>query len=215
LNQLRAEVFFRLLQRAVTDPSFPTQHGKRRIETQVVIGLDTLLGLREDPATINGRSVPADIARELATGTTALRRLVTDPVSGHLLDYGDRRDPPAALTEYLLARDRECRVPHCHIRATASDLDHAPPRRRGGVTSASNLGALSRGHHTPKTAGWTDILNSRADGSATYLTILGQQIPIPPRPVLGDPRDEPIPRTTADDDPIDDPVDAADDPPPF
>ena len=79
------------------------------------------------PATINGRSVPADIAREMATGTTALRRLVTDPVTGHLLNYGTTREPPTALAEFLLARDRECRVPNCHIRASACDLDHATP----------------------------------------------------------------------------------------
>jgi hypothetical protein len=219
LDQVRAEVFFRLLDRAVTDPTFPTQHGRRRIETQVVIGLDTLLGLRDDPATINGRSVPAEIARELATGTTALRRLVTDPVTGHLLDYGTRREPPAVLTEYLLARDQECRVPHCHIRATASDLDHAVPREHGGPTNTSNLGALSRGHHTPKTAGWTDIVDSRADGSAVYVTILGQRIPIPPRPVLGDPP-EPSPDTSTIGDDDTDATDnhhvtPDDDPPPF
>ncbi|HET8969428.1 MAG TPA: DUF222 domain-containing protein [Candidatus Nanopelagicales bacterium] len=190
LDQLRAEVFFCLLQRAVTDPAFPTAHGKRRVETQVVLTLDTLLGLRQDPGTINGRSVPADIARALASGTTALRRLVTDPVRGHLLDYGTAREPPADLVEFLLARDGECRVPHCRIRASACDLDHAVPRTQRGPTSSTNMGALSRGHHTPKTNGWTDIIESSADGSATYVSILGQRIPIPPRPVLGDPAPE-------------------------
>ena len=115
-----------------------------------MLTLDTLLGLRDDPATINGRSVPADIARELATGTTALRRLVTDPVTGHLLDYGTTREPPTALAEFLLARDRECRVPHCHIRASACDLDHATPWAQGGTSSSANMGALSRGHHTSR-----------------------------------------------------------------
>ena len=189
LDRLRAEVFFCLVEGAVTDPTFPTSHGRRRVETQVVLTLDTLLGLRHDPATINGRSVPADIARELATGTTALRRLVTDPVTGHLLDYGTTREPPTALAEFLLARDRECRVPHCHIRASACDLDHATPWAQGGTSSSANMGALSRGHHTLKTEGWTDITESNADGSAIYVTVLGQRIPIPPRPVLGEPVD--------------------------
>ena len=72
LDQLRAQVFFDLLERAVHDPTFPTAHGKRRVETQVVITLDTLLGLRNDPATINGCSVPAPIAREMAV--TALEK---------------------------------------------------------------------------------------------------------------------------------------------
>jgi hypothetical protein len=184
LDQLRSQVFFDLLARAVHDPAFPTEHGKRRIETQIVITLPALLGLRDDPATINGQSVPAPIARELATGTTALRRLVTDPVTGHLLDYGHRYQPPPDLTEYLIARDVVCRVPHCNIRASATDLDHARPATKGGRTSSANMGALSRGHHSPKTAGLTDLIESHADGSATYVTALGQRIHIPPRPVL-------------------------------
>lgn len=193
LDQLRAEAFLDLLDRAGSDPNFPTEHGKVRIETQVVLTLPTLLGLRADPATINGQSVPAKIARELASGTTALRRLVTDPVTGHLLDYGTREHPPAALTEFLLARDKTCRLPHCNIRASATDLDHVLPRSRGGATSSTNMGALSRGHHSPKTAGLTDITDSRPDGSATYITVLGQRIPIPPRPVLEPPAPDPEP----------------------
>ena len=47
------------------------------------------------------------------------------------------------------------------------------------------MGALSRGHHTLKTEGWTDITESNADGSAVYVTVLGQRIPAPP--LLGEP----------------------------
>jgi hypothetical protein len=191
LDQLRSQVFLDLLARAVHDPTFPTEHGKRRIETQIVIDLPTLLGLRDDPATINGQSVPGPIARELATGTTAIRRLVTDEVTGHLLDYGDRYQPPAALTEFLIARDETCRVPHCNIRAAACDLDHAKPKTQRGPTSSANMGALSRGHHSAKTAGLTDIIDSHPDGSATYITVLGRRIHIPPRPVLEPPAPEP------------------------
>jgi hypothetical protein len=116
-------VLLGLIHRAVTDPTFPTSHGKRRIDTQVVITLDTLLGLRQDPASINGRPVPGPIARELANASSSLRRLVTDPVGGHLLDYGDAYPVPQPLAEFVLARDGECRVPHCHVRATVSDLE--------------------------------------------------------------------------------------------
>ena len=66
---------------------------------------------------------------------------------------------------------------------------HATPWAHGGTSSSANMGALSRGHHTLKTEGWTDITESNADGSAIYVTVLGQRIPIPPRPVLGEPLD--------------------------
>jgi hypothetical protein len=206
LDQLRSQVFLDLLARAVHDPTFPTEHRKRRIETQIVIDLPTLLGLRDNPATINGQSVPGPIARELATDTTVLRRLVTDPVTGHLLDYGDRYQPPAALTEFLIARDQTCRVPHCNVRAAACDLDHVKPASQRGPTSSANMGALSRGHHSAKTARLTDIIDSHPDGSATYITTLGQRIHIPPRPVLEPPAPEPPEEEPTKEEPEDGPL---------
>jgi hypothetical protein len=186
LPQLRKAVLMDLLAAAAAAPDFPTQHGRRRIETQVVIDLPTLLGLRDNPAEINGVPVPAPIARELATQSSSLRRLVTDPVVGHLLDVGRTYQPSQALTEFILSRDATCRVPGCHTRAVVTDLDHAIPYSPSGTTSAENLGALCRSHHSLKTAGYTRLDDSAADGSATWRTVLGQQLPIAPRPVLPD-----------------------------
>jgi hypothetical protein len=187
LPWLRAQVLLRLLEKAAADTTFPTTHGRRRVETQVVLTLDTLLGLKDDPACINGRPVPGPIARELASNTSTLRRLVTDPVQGHLLDYGAAFPIPQALTEFVLARDRTCRVPGCNLPAVVTDLDHAIPREQDGASSSENLGALCRSHHTLKTAGLTDVQDSRADGSATYVTVLGERIQIPARPLLEPP----------------------------
>jgi hypothetical protein len=186
LPQLRKAVLMDLLAAAAAAPDFPTQHGRRRIETQVVIDLPTLLGLRDNPAEINGVPVPAPIARELAAQSSSLRRLVTDPVVGHLLDVGRTYQPSQALTEFILSRDATCRVPGCHTRAVVTDLDHAIPYSPSGTTSAENLGALCRSHHSLKTAGYTRLDDSAADGSATWRTVLGQQLPIAPRPVLPD-----------------------------
>ena len=184
LDQLRAHVFFDLLERAVHDPTFPIAHGKRRIKTQVVITPGHRARATQPPRDHQRMLRTRPIAREIAAGTTALRRLVTDPVTGHLLDYGTTREPPTALTKFLLARDQQCRVPHCNMRASTCDLDHAHPYHKDGTTSSTNMGALCRSHHSPKTAGYTDIIKSQADGSASYITALGQQIVIPPRPVL-------------------------------
>jgi hypothetical protein len=43
---------------------------------------------------------------------------------------------------------------------------------------------MCRSDHTAKTAGHTDLVDSAADGSAVYVTVLGQRIVIPPRPIL-------------------------------
>jgi hypothetical protein len=73
----------------------------RRGELQVVIDLATLLGLARDPALLAGAPVPAEIARELADTCGSLRRIITDPVTGHLLDYGTRVYLPDPLREFM------------------------------------------------------------------------------------------------------------------
>jgi len=65
-----------------------------------------------------------------------MRRLVTDPVTGHLLDYGRRSyEVPDALRRYLDARDRTCRFPGCNRRAEKRQLDHAIAWDDGGDTN--------------------------------------------------------------------------------
>ncbi|MGE0819878.1 MAG: hypothetical protein AB7O74_14570, partial [Candidatus Nanopelagicales bacterium] len=44
-------------------------------------------------------------------------------------------------------------------------------------------------HHQLKTAGYFDLVDSKADGSAVMTTLWGQRILIPPRPFLHDPDD--------------------------
>lgn len=106
-------------------------------------------------------------------------------MSGQLIEVGTGYTPPQAMTEFLLTRDRTCRAPGCNVRAVAADLDHTQEYADGGVTAPWNLMTFCRSHHTTKTAGHTDIERA-PDGSATYITVLGQRIPIPARRVLPD-----------------------------
>jgi hypothetical protein len=50
--------------------------------------LVTLRHERDNPVLLDGHVIPADLGRELAGYARAFRRLVTDPVNGHLLDDG-------------------------------------------------------------------------------------------------------------------------------
>lgn len=135
-------------------PDAPTKHG-RRVEMQVVIDLPSLLGLAENPAELEGYGpIPAAMARELAADAK-WRRLVVDPVTGHLLDYGSVvYRPPRALAEYIVARDRRCRFPGCNRKGDYCDIDHNEPAPRG-PTSSGNCCCLCRRHHRLKTfGGW-------------------------------------------------------------
>lgn len=151
----------------------------------VVITLDALLGLRaaagDDLALIRGPGglddwIPAAEIRDLITdgADITLRRLVTEPLTGHLLDASPTRYAPSErLRAFITARDQRCRWPGCTARAQHCDLDHATPYDQGGPTVRANLGALCRGHHRIKTHAGHHITHSLDDGSCTITTSTG------------------------------------------
>ena len=156
---------------------------RRPISVNVTIDLPTLLGLAENPGQLAGYgAIPASVARELAADGK-WKRFITDPQTGNLLDYGRQSyEPPQALIDFLIARDRTCRFPGCRRSAALSDIDHAQSWETGGHTSPDNLGALCRRHHRLKTHyGWN--VKSRADGSCTWTSPLGKIYLTPARPI--------------------------------
>ncbi|RSN56437.1 HNH endonuclease [Amycolatopsis sp. WAC 04182] len=183
LDQLRADVALDLLLGGQGGAS-------ERCEVFLYMDLFTYLGLNDEPAELAGHgSLPAGLARHIATGpNTVLRRIITDPLSGQVLDLGrDRYRPTAGLDEFVRVRDRECRRPGCHRPAQACDIDHSLPWQHGGHTNADELVDLCRRDHRLKDEpGWTYRLAS--DGTLTITTPTGQTYdsttpPLhPPRP---------------------------------
>jgi hypothetical protein len=157
---------------------------RRPVTVNVTIDLPTLLGLAENPGQLAGYgAIPASVARALASDGK-WQRFITDPQTGTLLDYGrESYEPPQALVDFLIARDRTCRFPGCRHSAARADLDHAQSWESGGETSAANLGALCRRHHQLKThGGWK--LVSHSDGACTWTSPLGKIYEVPARPML-------------------------------
>ena len=155
LAHKRADALTQWAHRALDAPDLPAQQGRKRLETQVIIDIATLLGLANNPGELVGHGpIPARLARDLAADSQ-WRRLVVDPVTGHLLDYGSHTyTPPAALREFVITRDRTCQFPGCSQPASRTDLDHMKPftgTHTGGSTSAANLHCLCRRHHKLKT----------------------------------------------------------------
>ena len=152
----------------------PWLHGLARID--ITVALTTLLGLDVQPGELAGYgAITAQTARRLAaTGTW--RRLVTDPLTGTVLDLGmHRHDPPDDLAEVIRARDRYCLSPICQVDSRRCDLDHRVPfgpDGTGGATSAENLGPTCRRDHLLKThAGW--VLERDADATFRWTTPTG------------------------------------------
>lgn len=161
---------------------------------RVTVPASTLLGLDDEPAELEGFGpVPADVARLLAEDAT-WRRLVTDPVTGVLVDYSSQAYAPGkVLRAAVEARDGTCTFVGCDTPAATCDLDHIEPfdhqwreragaagKNRPGQTNAGNLHALCRRHHLLKThAGW-GVERDPFTGITTWTTPAGRTHTRPP-----------------------------------
>ncbi|MBD0292095.1 MAG: DUF222 domain-containing protein [Jiangellaceae bacterium] len=171
----------------------------------VTVPFSTLFGMDEQPGDLHGYGpITPDVARKLAADGT-WRRLLTDPVSGALRDYGTTRyTAPPELAELIIARDRTCRFPTCTWPAEACDLDHTVPFSQGGATADSNFGPVHRGHHNDHTHhGWQ--VEQPEDGRFVWTAPTGHRYEVD-REVIGpfldeDPEPKPQPPPEADPDP--------------
>jgi hypothetical protein len=123
----------------------------RRPQIAVVVPYSTLIGIDEHPAELAGYGpLPASVARRIAAEGT-WRRLLTDPATGQLLDYGTTRyRPPQHLVDHVIMRDQTCCGIACTRPAAACDIDHTIGYP-DGPTADWNLGPPCRPHHNGKT----------------------------------------------------------------
>ena len=152
VDQRRADALVDLGVSALHDPLLPKAQGMRP-SIQVTVAASTLLGLDEQPGELAGHGpIPASLARRLAADETGTwRRLLTDPATNTLLDYGHTTyRPPRDLTDFVIARDGICAFPGCPRNAARCDIDHRIPYNKGGSTNPENLAALCRRHHRLK-----------------------------------------------------------------
>ncbi|WP_157063386.1 HNH endonuclease signature motif containing protein [Luteipulveratus mongoliensis] len=124
----------------------------------------------------------ADQVRELAFAEGSIwRRLVTDPLTGAVIDAASTYRPTAAMRQHVQARDQRCRAPGCEHPAMECDIDHNVSWRPDtespgqGATHVTNLRALHRAHHIAKTRRWWTS-QQHDDGAVTWSTLSGQQI---------------------------------------
>jgi Domain of unknown function (DUF222) len=159
-------------------------------QIRVTVAATTLLGLDDQPAELAGFGpIDAETARVIAADPDSTwRRLLTDPVSGTLLDYGTRvYRPPESLARHVRARDQVCCFPGCRQPSERCDLDHGIPYPHGPTCDA-NLIPLCRHHHRAKTiGGWQ--WRRDPDGTVTWTAPTGHQYSMPPPTTLDDPDD--------------------------
>jgi hypothetical protein len=135
-----------------------------RTVVHVTVAASTLLGVDDHPGDLAGFGpIPADLARELATGDDVTwQRIVTDPLTGIATDVSRRTYRPGrVLGDLVRVRDATCTFPGCAVPAWRCDLDHVERfdfegTDRVGQTRADNLHPVCRHHHNLKTHhGWS------------------------------------------------------------
>ncbi|HEX5493669.1 MAG TPA: DUF222 domain-containing protein [Mycobacteriales bacterium] len=149
-DQRRADVFVNLLL-GHRDPGAAGEPGVRPL-VHVTVAASTLAGADNKPGMLDGYGpIGAAFARTIAADPTGTwKRLVTDPVDGSLIEHSRTTyRPPAALDDFVRARDATCRFRGCQHSAQHADLDHTTPWPTG-PTAVDNMGALCRHHHRLK-----------------------------------------------------------------
>jgi hypothetical protein len=155
---------------------------RRPVSVQVTVAATTLLGLDGHSGQLAGYGpIPASVARRLAAVGT-WRRLLTDPVSGAVLDYGRTRyEPPQDLVDHVLTRDQTCRGPTCDRAAAGCETDHTTAYP-AGPTAAGNLGALCKPHHLAKHhTRWR--VRQPAPGRFEWISPTGHTYIVEPEPI--------------------------------
>ena len=132
-GQLRVAALLALVTGTMADADSGQPARPYKVTVNVTMDLPTLLGLRDNPALLDGYgALPPSLARSLAADGS-WRRLLHDQTTGHLLDLGRLRYRPSpALADYVRTRDRTCIFPYCNRRAAhlrPRPRPTAPPRR--------------------------------------------------------------------------------------
>jgi hypothetical protein len=199
-DQVRADLFTDLLLTGspAVDPTLdrrPGGIGAIRATVQITVPVTTLTGVTSGGGELDGRApVDTETARRLARDAPGWDRVMTDPVTGTVLEV-DRYEPLASQRRFLDTRDVHCRCPGCRQPARHCHRDHNDEYQHGGKTKLCNLCNLCVRHHTLKTeTGWT--VTQLAGGSLQWTSPLGYTYPDdpPPRVVfLPDPDEVPAP----------------------
>ncbi len=189
LDQYRADIYAeRLLDE--------TGSGKPRAHVHVYLDFLTVLGLRDNPAFLAGYGhLPYWAVEDIvADPGSTWSRLITDPMTGQLLEAGDNRyRAPASLARFIKARDRECTQPGCHRPADFCEIDHIVTRAQNGPTDHDNCHGYCTIHNLLRNEpGWRAEPNG--NGGMTITTPTGRTYTAEPEPLHEpEPDDNPPP----------------------
>jgi hypothetical protein len=171
-DQICADVAADLLAGIGTAPTVGVSLG-------VIVPFQTLLG-EDRPAVLEGYGpIDAETARKLTAEAPSMYRILTDPVTGTVLDVDRKtRHIPADLKRWLRLRYSHCAAPGCGRRDC--DIDHTLPLEFGGPTSGENLDPLCEPHHRVRHR--TRWRLERRDATLAWTSPTGRSYEVDPPP---------------------------------
>jgi hypothetical protein len=145
LEQLRVDVALDLLG-GICDHTGDSRGGGR---TNVTITAETLMGLSQEPAELDGFGpVIAEIGRKTVKENIDGEWIFTVTDQGRPVATGTlSRRPTASQRRRAAAEYPTCVMVYCRQPAVESDIDHRRPVSKLGPTEEGNLAPLCRHHH--------------------------------------------------------------------
>jgi hypothetical protein len=183
LDQLRTDAFASLLLGECSE--------RVRVELRVTVPASVLAGASDAPGWLHGYGpITHEQVWDLASRSHFWRRVVTDPLTGGVREVS-RRQPSAALRDYVNTRTPKCVAIGCGRPAESCETDHTQDYSLGGATSVDNLGPACKHHNLMKlNGGWT--LNQPEPGYFVWTTPTGRRFEVEPEPVV-EPTPDPVP----------------------
>jgi hypothetical protein len=165
-----------------------------KIELRITVPASVMAGVSNHPAHLHGYGpIASDTLWELAGKAAFWRRIVTDPVTGTVMEVS-RRNPPEQLREYVRTRTPTCVGVGCNRPAESCEMDHCTDYTKGGPTSAANLDPGCKHHNLMKiNSGWT--LAQPHPGHYIWTSPAGLRYEVHPQPVV-----DPTPDAVINDD---------------
>jgi hypothetical protein len=161
LTQLRADNFAEALLGSRAGVLAGTAAGPSssiRAQVLVTVPVFSLLGLTDEPATLDGHGpIPASMARKLVVdGAGSFYRVLVDPRDGAPLEIGRTSyRVTKAIRRWLRLRDGKCPFPGCSNNSLDNEADHLLAWHQGGTTGINNLGQPCPKHHKLRhTSAW-------------------------------------------------------------
>jgi len=173
LDQRRADVVCDLLL---------GRHSAVQAQIYVTVPITTLMGLDDQPGELSGYGpITAGLVREVTPDST-WRRLLTDPKSGTLLDFGNQLYPaPSEFRRFVETRDKTCCSPGCLQPADRCGIDDFG--QSSGGTAAPGRGGLMCARHRRMKQHPDWIFAEGEPGTLTVTSPTGRTYTRGPQPV--------------------------------